>query len=162
LFEKRTPVSAFIITRALLETAASMYCLHRRVFEVTQTAQIRDIDEFLMKTLNGWKDPAAQIQALNVLTLVDRVNKDLPHFRQAYDALSEFAHPNWSGVQGAYGQVDFRKLRVDLGQSNKVPTPTGLYALVGGLELFFHFYTGLASHIPEFARICEEALTGQA
>lgn len=161
LFEKRTPVSAFIITRALLETAASMYCLHRRVSEVIQTAQIGAVDEFLMKTLSGWKDPGAQIQAVNVLTLVDRVNRDLPHFRQAYDALSEFAHPNWSGVEGAYGEVDFQKLWVDLGHSNRVPTRTGLCALVGGLELFFHFYTGMLSHMSEFTRICEEALAGR-
>ena len=44
--------------------------------------------------------------ATNILTYVDKFNKKIPSVREAYDFLSEFAHPNGSGHLFTYGEIN--------------------------------------------------------
>lgn len=39
-----------------------------------------------------------EYKAINVLTLIDRMTKEYPNVRAAYDDLSEVCHPNSTGV----------------------------------------------------------------
>lgn len=159
LFERGRLVAAFVLTRALLETVASLYCLYKRVSQVKDPASLADIDTFLKRSLFGSRKAEIEIQAINVLTLVNQVSKDLPEFQASYDILSEFAHPNWSGLTGAYGKTDTDKLWVDLGSKvAQVPPRIGLSSFVGALEMFIHYYDDLADRLPPFIKICEAAL----
>ena len=159
LFERGRVISAFLITRGLLETAALMCYLRERVCGVTDADGLSDLDDFLMRALLGSRDGDIEVRALNVLTLVNSVAKKIPFFRNSYDSLSEFAHPNWSGLLGSYAKHDLEKLLVTLGrEAVNVPPRIGLPVLVGVLEDFIHHDNDLGGKLPEFIQLCEVAL----
>ena len=82
---------------------------------------------------------------VNVLTLIDRVEKTVPDFRFVYDALSECAHPNWAGTFGAFGrghggnQPETTELELGPREQIEAYSP-GLSALSGSLMSFEHCY----------------------
>lgn len=158
LYEKKKIISAFIITRAVMETAALFYWMHKRLKRVVDNNNIEDIDDFLMKLLFGWKGNKDLKEPYNILKAVDQIDKKVPHFRRAYDILSEFTHPNYCGVHGAYGKVDKKNIWLDLGSEKKdIPIISGLSPLVGSLELFTYYYNEMTDLLPKFQAVCDNA-----
>ena len=43
-------------------------------------------------------------QALNVMTFIQRAEKDIKGFESRYAALSDIAHPNWRGTALLYSR----------------------------------------------------------
>src|SRR5713101_969704 len=160
LFTQKRIVSAFMVTRGLLETAALLCDLHGRVIRTADSSALDDLDGFLMQALLGTREPDTKVRALNVLTIIKRVAKKMPFFLQSYDILSEFAHPNWSGGLASYSKRDKGSPFVtNLGAEVASVSPrVGLRVLVGTLEVFIFYYNDLGSRIPEFIRLCEDAL----
>ena len=159
LYEKKRTISAFIITRAVMETAALFYWLHKRLERVVDSNNIEDIDDFLMNVLFGWKGNKDLKEPYNILKAVDHLNKKVPHFRRAYDVLSEFTHPNYCGVHGAYGKIDKKNIWTDLGaEKRNVPIISGLSPLVGSLELFTYYYDEMTDLLPKFKEVCDNAI----
>ena len=61
-------------------------------------------------------------KATNVITMVGRMDQSLfgdkmPQLRRAYDFLSEFAHPNYSGILGLYSKTVASENRIDFGNA---------------------------------------------
>ena len=163
LFSRDRIVSAFLITRGLLETGAVLFDLRDRVVDAIDASRLSELDDFLMRALLGSREPDAKIQALNVLSIIDRVSKKATFFRNSYDRLSEFAHPNWSGVLASYSKGDEKNLLLNLGADvAKVPPRIGLSVLVGVLEMFIFNYNDLGSRLPDFIKLCEKSLEGEA
>lgn len=160
LYEKKRIISAFIITRAVMETTALFYWMHKEFKIVVDNDSIEGIDDFLMKLLFGWKDNKDLKEPYNILKAVDQINKKVPYFRRAYDMLSEFTHPNYCGVHGAYGKIDKKNIWMDLGSENKdVPIISGLSPLVGSLELFTYYYDEMTDLLPKFQTVCDNAVS---
>jgi hypothetical protein len=90
--------AATILTRAAMETVAALWYLSGKTKSVVDMQTVGDLDEFLMRLLMGSKVNSAMPQPVNVLTFVERVNAQFDGFRQQYDELSEFSHPNWAGT----------------------------------------------------------------
>jgi hypothetical protein len=169
VFNAELFVPLFVLSRAVLETGCLSWDLRRRVsiiLESRQKAELHDLDRHLMKSLLGgkakdWLGDPEQYPAPNVLTLVDRLTKaEHPKLRGFYDVLSEYAHPNFSGMQAAYRVVD-----VEARESRFVPKPFD----AGGLDMPFRgVCSGLGMAVfavelyerslPEFAALCEEAI----
>jgi len=145
LLDANQPLSAAILARAALETTALLHGLSQALerFLVTKDAVV--LDEFLMKGLVGtrWKD--APVQATNVLTLVDRLEKEMPGFREVYDELCEYAHPNWSGLAGAFSKTKPEdKFEVLFGPSMRSDArATSIGLLFISLHTFRHYYNGM-------------------
>ena len=159
LYEKKRIVSAFIITRAIMETTALLYWLHKRLKRVIDNNDIEDIDDFLRKILFGWKGNKDLKEPYNILTAVDHLNKNIPYYRRSFDLLFEFTHPNYCGVHGAYGKIDKNKIWLDLGSDKRdVPIIIGLSPLVGSLEIFKYYYDDINDLLPKFTEICDKAI----
>lgn len=151
-------ISAFIITRAVHETTALFYSFYERLEQVTERRSLGDFDEFLMKMLFGWKSDAEFPVAFNILTAVDKLNKQIDTFRDHYDRLSEFCHPNYSGVFGSYAKINHETAWVDFGAQVRTLSPVvGLSPLVASLGVFKHFYNKSADLIPTLIEICEDS-----
>lgn len=145
LYQRDKLVAAFVITRAVIETVAMIYWLHEKVTEFLSSKDIQKLDEFLMRAMLGSRDGTTSLESYNVLTAVDRVDKAFPDFRQMYDRLCEFTHPNWSGLLGSYGKTDRERFKPRLGSDlRKPPLAFGLAPLIGGLTIFEHYYNDLA------------------
>ncbi len=145
LYENDRLVPAFIETRAVVETTAMVYWLYRQSCEFVEKPDEDSFDEFLMQGIFGSRDGTTKHEAYNVLTAVDRLDKEFNGLRQMYDALCEFTHPNWSGVMGSYSKFDKEKYVLYLGKEHrKPPLAFGLGPLIGSLAIFQDYYNALA------------------
>lgn len=137
-----------------------LYWLYRRIEQVVQSNDLGDIDAFLMRAMFGWRDVAMPAQAFNVLTAIDQMGKEFPSYRDLYDSLSEFIHPNWSGVHGAYAKTDKENFSENLGpEFTELPLPIGLIPLRASLEAFKFYYDKLSAMFPPFIKICDAMST---
>jgi hypothetical protein len=145
LYESNRLVPAFIVTRALIETTATLYWLHQKSCEFLEKEDEDSYDEFLMKGMLGSKDGTTKHESYNVLTAVDRLDKEFKGLRQMYDTLCEFTHPNWSGVMGSYSKLDTKENILYLGKEHaNPPLAFGLGPLIAGLAIFQDYYNALA------------------
>jgi hypothetical protein len=153
LFKQQRAIPAVILTRAIVETAAVMLTFHERLgrFLNDKNKDIAALDGFLMQCLLGSRNNPDMPTATNILTLVDRVEQELPGFRRTYDSLCECAHPNWAGAFGAYGEIDKDKFELKLGPAERSTAYTvGLAALSGSLMIFEHYYNDSGDLVRKF------------
>jgi hypothetical protein len=153
LFTQKRAIPAVILTRAIVETVAVMVTFHERLdrFLKSTTKDIGAFDDFLMRCLLGARNNPQMPTSINVLTLVDRVERTLPGFRNVYDGLRECAHPNWAGTFGAFGQVDKDKVELKLGPAERSTAYTvGLAALSGSLMTFERYYNDSGELVRKF------------
>jgi hypothetical protein len=108
--------SGILATRAAVEVTAALCYLNACIRDVLKSGSIGDIDECLMRRgCVSRIDPTAP-NAINVLTFVDKESEEVREFRQQYEDLSEFAHPNWTGTALLYSKSDRENMIQDFGQ----------------------------------------------
>jgi hypothetical protein len=93
LFKQKRAIPAVILTRAIVETVAVTFTFHERLdrFLTGNTKDIAALDDFLMRCLLGGRHRSEMPTPTNSLTLVDRVERTVPGFRNVYDGLCEYA-----------------------------------------------------------------------
>lgn len=158
-FENNKLASAILLTRATVETSAALWYLCAKLDATLQSGAVGEIDDYLMKLIMGSKTNLDIMpEAINVLTFVDRVDKDIPGFRHQYDMLSEFAHPNWAGTALLYSKPDPPNLWTDFGANIRAGDSTkqvGVSNLSVALMIFERSYNGVADLMPAFIALCE-------
>ncbi|MBI2999280.1 MAG: hypothetical protein HYY46_12675 [Deltaproteobacteria bacterium] len=160
LFAQKRVIPAVILTRAIVETLAVLFTFHERLkrFLEDKKKDIDAMDDFLMRCLVGARNNPEMPTSTNILTLIDRLEKTVPGFRDVYDALCECAHPNWAGTFGAFGEVDHEKLGLKLGAAERSPAySSGLASLSGSLMAFEHYYNDSAELVRRFNDYFENA-----
>jgi len=156
-FEKDKLASAILLTRATVETCASVWYLQKKIETTIASGTAGNVDEDLMKLLMGSKvDSDVMPSPVNVLNFVDRVDRDIPGFRQHYDRLSEIAHPNWAGTALLFSKPESPGI-VSFGEHIRGTSAKkiGLVNLTGALSLLELSYNRISELMPEFIRICE-------
>jgi hypothetical protein len=158
-FEKDKLALAILEARAAIETSAALWYLHAKLDATVNAGAVGDIDDFLMKLSMGSRtDTDIMPQAISVLTFVDRVEKDAEGFRQQYDRLSEFAHPNWAGTALLYSKPDPPNLWTDFGANIRGvdgPKKVGVVNLSVALMFFERSYNRIADVMPAFIELCK-------
>jgi hypothetical protein len=150
LFEGNQIIPAVVLTRAVIETVAIIYCLHERLQQFLNDKDDSGLDAFLMSCLLGFRNEPGFPKSINVLTFIDHVTKTIPEFRQSYDILSEYAHPNYSGLLGSFGITDKKEFELKLGPKDMNRAfSTGILALSGTLMIFTHYYDDSAELIRQ-------------
>jgi hypothetical protein len=148
LYECNKLGPAFVITRAIVETVAITYWLSQRVAQFLNSKDVQKLDEFLMRAMHGSRDATTPLESYNVLTAVDKMDKEYNGFRKMYDWLCEFTHPNWSGALGAYGKINHEKYPLSLGSKNsRVSIMLGLGPFNASLKWFDHYYNNLTEQL---------------
>lgn len=161
LADMQNLISATCTTRAFQETLAMLFYINRKVKKAIDDQNFSVLDETLMKALTGSKNNPAMRDPINILTMVDRVEKEIPGFRGVYDNLSELSHPNWAGTLGIYTKIDREKLWVDFGKNIRLKDTTQrqiVFTLRAGLELVVHIYDEFAELMPQLVKVCEKAI----
>jgi hypothetical protein len=145
--------AGILLTRAVIESAAFIWRL-KELLEDRHKYSPDDLRDKFEKMLLGWKNDPDFPKAFNILTMVDHMNKQFPDVRDRYDELSEFAHPNWSGVFGLFSSTDREtgttKFGRGLRQTPSAAKKTAAAALRGFLELFEQVYNWISDTLPEF------------
>jgi hypothetical protein len=78
------------------------------------------------------------------------VDRELPGFVEAYNLLSEFAHPNWLGVVALYSKHDPEKFRTKFGRGLAQSVYKLVHALALGLTTLEIGYQLITHALPAF------------
>src|SRR5262249_50778038 len=91
-------------------------------------------------------------EAINILTCIKHINRDVPGFQEAYDSLSEYAHPNWMGVAGLFSRVDRANFTTHFGRGFKAEQAGGQIGnlLNAATGLFVYAYNAIADEMPKW------------
>jgi hypothetical protein len=169
-FEKDRLAAAIVLTRAAVETSAALWYLCGKVEASVESAEVGDIDDYLMKMSMGIAtdppiDPgtgeALTPRPIRIHNFLDRVEKDVSGFNRQYGYLSEYAHPNWAGTVYLYSKLDKENGAADFGQNIREPDSTkitGVGNLSVALLMFERSYNRVADLITDFTKLCEERL----
>lgn len=106
LYKQSKNLPAFVLTRAALETYALFYYFIKKLEEAVSSGEVQEVDEILMRLMLGARNTDDEVKAINILTAIDRLDKDVEGTRGMYDGLCEMAHPNWMGTMEHYGKVE--------------------------------------------------------
>lgn len=156
----------FVTARAVIETSCLLYRMAQEAERITKDhdrAALEQFDDRIMKAMFGGKSPewthANEIQALNVLTIIDNLTKTtIPDLRSMYDLLSEYAHPNYDGMIGVYQVVIERSSKfIDHPASEQRADLSTAVGMTGfGLLLTERAVAQYQALLPDFVRLCEE------
>jgi hypothetical protein len=154
--EREDFAAAAMLTRGVAESAALIWYL----LDVLRTRTDRNsaaLNEVLMRVLAGWKKRAVDAEddeplpeAINILTCVQRLDREIPGFQSSYASLSEFAHPNWMGVTGLFSNTDQASFTTHFGRGFRSDLAGGQIGnlLNGAIELFVYAYNTIAEEMP--------------
>ena len=140
-------VAATILVRAVVETTALLFALDRRVSRAIREKNDDDLTEFLRRTMVSSRTEPDLPEAINVLNFIDSVEKEFPGFRRRYEELSEYAHPNWCGVLGAFSELDRESHTVAFEAFDRVPAKSNVAGLMSALVVAQHVYNSSATQI---------------
>ena len=158
--EART-ASAAVLTRAALETGGATWYLNDRLRRALNTGAVGDTDDCLMKLLLGSRTMEEMPPAINVLTFVKKVNKQVDGFLHQYEALSESAHPNFPGAMHLYCTNNRDERFCSFGPKDEVITNTNKYilgVLSGTILIFRYVFEEIDRAMPEFVQLCEREI----
>ncbi len=162
-------IPLFVISRAILETGCLLWDLDNRIAKSLQPKEplpLDQLDNHLGKVLlgaktNEWAANAEKYPAPNILTILDRLKKSsFPEIRDHYDVISEFAHPNYAGMQAIYVKND----KVNrLSEFNNSPfqecsslLPIALGAAGVGMQMTAGSISSYEAALRSFVQLCDE------
>jgi hypothetical protein len=105
-------VGTYLPARALIETSALLLDLEHELKKHVASRDIAALDALLNSRTfatrdKKWIEENPQSEAINILTLIDRMDKRTgSSIRTHYDLMSERCHPNYLGHHQLYGTLD--------------------------------------------------------
>lgn len=161
-FERGDIVAGILLTRAVTENAAAAWHL----MELLTIRAAGMTDEALrvqtLRLLMGHRNDDAFPEAVNVLSMLDRASNAVPGAKANYDRLSEFAHPNWSGVMGSYIRTNKEALSADFGKNIRgrdQPLRIGVASLRAALAMLAYASSKTRTAIPALVARVEVSLS---
>jgi hypothetical protein len=129
--------------------------------EIERGSADSEIYDKLRQLLLGSRVESKLPEAINVITMLKRADKDVPGVWRNYELMSEMGHPNYQGALGAFGKPDRETLITNFGRGirkNMYPAKLGLNCLIGSLGLLEYAYNKIANMNELFSRACGKAL----
>ncbi len=170
-FNSELFIPLFVIARAVLETGCLVYEFGSRVDHISKqndNTLLSDFDENVTKALLGvksnlWGGDPQQCTAFNVLSIIDRLKKTkAPELRNWYDALSEYAHPNFHGMLAVYAKFNegtYENHYIDrpFNQESEI-LDIPLKAFAAGMQQTTESIDLLNENLTVFIKLCEEVI----
>jgi len=119
-----------------------------------------DFDNLLSKIKFGTRYDK-ETSAINILTQIDKLNKEYDGLKKYYEDLCEFTHPNWDGVEGSYSELD--EVNSCTHVQKIITSENSLFGFFQTCFLFvISVFSGqaewLRNHLDEFAKLCESEI----
>lgn len=113
LYKSDLLVGSVVTARAAQETLAVIWFINSKLEHLSKTKDLTHFTETMNRLILDWSNDEEFPEKINILKCIDSVDKSLEgKFRQHYNTLSEYAHPNYSGTFGAYGKPNHETLEV--------------------------------------------------
>jgi hypothetical protein len=151
-------VSGTILARSLYETAATLSYIDDFMDRTCKSDDPSNANETVMKLLMGSRLEDWEYRSINVVTMIEKVERQSPGAKQLYDNMSEVAHPNWQGTALAFSQTDRGNILTRLGnypRGTDKPLSSSLIFLNFALIMLHIHHEGFAAQLAEFASFCQ-------
>lgn len=151
-WNNETPIVAFLLTRAIYENTAYMYDLSKKILMYYKEDDYNEIHKLILNRLVGNRLTPNSPQIVNVLTVIDAIAKEIPDFKEFYDFISDFCHPNYSGMLGIYGKLDKENAKLCIDKKfgyNEETFDTIVTGLLTGLGIFYTSIKNLIDNMDE-------------
>lgn len=104
-------ISALTLARSVIETGAILCDIDENVKKHLDKEDLKGLDDFVMNRtfstkLEDWLNKGKVYKATNILTIIQKKDRQLPGLLDVYNGLSEYAHPNHVGLSQHYGDLD--------------------------------------------------------
>lgn len=159
LIRKNHIIPALSTIRVIYENLAITFRISIAINNSVRSKVLPDnFDELITKISFGTKYND-EIVSHNIMTHIDKLEKTYPGIKEYYDALCEFVHPNWDGVEGSYSELfeTERKTKIF-----KVITSTHpVFEWIDScfdlcLNIYLDTNESIKLNLPEFSLICEK------
>jgi hypothetical protein len=157
--------SAILLTRAAVETAAALWYLDSKIKGALASGDLAVLDEKLKQLAVGYKDPRAHVdglpKAINVLTFVAQVDKEIDGYSSAYAALCEYSHPNHEGAAGLYSHPHVDTGLIDFGANVRGSSSHEMICALNlsvAVMMFNHSYAAIGHALQQLVNLCETAV----
>jgi hypothetical protein len=146
-------VNVAVLLRSQLETMAAFYAVLDQSERLLAQGDLRSLHKRVLKAMYGIKQgrdthPGLP-EAVNVLTVLDQLDRVMPKVRRYYDSLCEIVHPNADGLQ-VFGELDHDAYALNLFDTTAAE-PFCIKSVVAGIHML-----GIAPMLLEMAE--QEAL----
>ena len=101
--ENKQIVSSSLLIRALFETVSVFGYIYYKILAFNENKNLKEFDTIIANILYGSRDKSTDYVSINILTMIDTIDKEYPTYRSTYDRLSEYSHPNFIGASLLYG-----------------------------------------------------------
>ncbi len=146
------PVVAFILTRAIYENTAYMFDLAKKIKMYYEQDNYLEIHDVIVNRLVGNRLSSTTRKIINVTTAIKNVAKEIPDFEEYYDFISDFSHPNYSGMHGIYGKTDEVNVRFFVNKNYGYTDQIFSFIVTGlatGLGIFINSTNNILNNIDE-------------
>lgn len=176
LFKQDMIIPALCIVRACWENMVATYELRELILNYCEKKILdSNSDDILMRLLYSnryekdnryvgeeFYEQFKEYKAKNILTFVQKLEKDYPQVKDIYSEMCEFVHPNGDGVSGSYSYLDESNHTVFFGLqfSQDLPLlPAFITTLSCSIDLYIKFIVSIKDNIVEFSQLCERNLS---
>lgn len=93
-------IPAALLVRACAETTSIIYAIYQKAKELAVTKNYKSFELFCAKIIMSTKIielKEERLRAPNILTFIQKLDKEIPEFYFLYQVLSEYCHPNIFG-----------------------------------------------------------------
>lgn len=154
-------IPSLSIIRALFENLAIIYRISSSINKSIETNLLdENFDELITKISFGTKYDDDLI-AINILTQIDKLDKEYNGIRKFYDSLSEFVHPNCDGVIGSYSELYEEANYTEVLKVTTVENP--IYPWIEScfllsMSIYLDISRGILANLPNFTLLCEQEI----
>jgi hypothetical protein len=163
-------LGAIIMARTLIELMAFISDLQEKISRGVDKNSLPMIDAAIMTTnfSTRWEEMPEGTKATNIQTVIERFDRDFMGEKKSkpvsgvHAILSEHVHPNWAGMAGFFGSINYES-RVDhLSVRHKDKQKLYLHVAAGctALAIIEHILRAILSTEPKVWAISEAARLG--
>ncbi|MGE8941516.1 hypothetical protein ACO2I3_06360 [Leptospira interrogans] len=102
-------LASIVLGRAFLETVALVFFVAKRTEKMLAARDLDGLNQLAMQVTFGGRSPDWEFPdgpAINVMTALDHMSKEVEGTRKHYESISEIAHPNSQGTQQFYARIN--------------------------------------------------------
>lgn len=114
LIRGRHFLGARILIRSSIETLAILIYLNQKTTAVIEGREnFFQFAEITSQLMLGSRNKTTKLESINILSVLEKCEKEYPGTIKVYAELSECAHPNYDGVCAGYSVVNEKDYRTD-------------------------------------------------
>jgi hypothetical protein len=155
LYDQGRDLASVFTCRGVMESAALLLQLGKRLEYAVRERRLGDADDFFMRGLYGWNAPYSNRRPLSISTAIGHATKAIPAYSSHYAALSDFVHPNYAGAHATYATLDEQYLVMRFGERRRLPWEHVLLSLIMALLLALHAISRMREAMPKFIEISD-------